>query len=101
MSMRPIIKVSAEHKFTATPKKHGWRQPDIIANLNAKWRVVDDPIQWILQVRKGRKGKRTTGYRGRSYCLSRTALLRCIREYCGPVEPNALALIEALPERHK
>jgi hypothetical protein len=77
------------------------KQRPVVSVLNANWRVVDDPLQWILQVRKGRKRKKATGYRNRSFCVSRTALLRCIREYCGPVDPDGLALIAALPKLHR
>jgi len=76
--------------------------------LNSRWRVVDDPLQWILQVRRATARKNDTGYQNRSYCVSRTGLLRCIREYCdpsneedGPIDPEALAILEKLPELHK
>jgi hypothetical protein len=29
------------------------RSKCLIAQLNASWRIVDDPLQWILQRRKG------------------------------------------------
>jgi hypothetical protein len=31
----------------------------LTAQLNSNWRVVDDPLQWILQRRKGKPAKRT------------------------------------------
>ncbi len=71
-----------------------------ITPLNNRWRVIDDPLQWILQVRKGRKTSKGTGWRDRAYCAQRTALIRCIGEYCEEVSPDALAVIEALPSRH-
>ena len=36
----------------------------------------------------------------RSFCETRTALLRCIGEYCGEVDHDALRLVEQLPERY-
>ena len=31
------------------------RSGDVVAQLNDRWRVAHDPLQWILQVRQGRK----------------------------------------------
>jgi hypothetical protein len=31
--------------------------------LNSCWRVVDDPLQWILQRRDGKPGKKHSGSR--------------------------------------
>ena len=49
----------------------------LIAQLNASWRVIDDPLQWILQRRKGNPRKKNPGWRSRSFCTTRGALLRC------------------------
>jgi hypothetical protein len=68
--------------------------------LNDDWRVVDDPLQWILQRRKGKARSKNSGWRGRSYLTTRSGLLRCVGEYCGEVRPDALAQLAALPERH-
>ena len=75
--------------------------------LNTRWRVVDDGrLQWILQ-RKANKGRsqRADGssvsqYTNRSFCETRAALLRCVGEYCGEVDQDALRLVEQLPERY-
>ncbi len=69
--------------------------------LNDRWRVVDDPLQWILEVRKGQAGKKSTGYRARSYCASRTGLTQCIRDNCGNLYPGALARTDLLPDLHQ
>jgi hypothetical protein len=53
-----------------------------VAQLNERWRVVDDPLQWILQQKKGNARSKNSGWRSRSFCRTREALLRCIREYC-------------------
>ena len=68
--------------------------------LNSHWRVrLDDPLQWILERRRGRPTRKSTGWQGRSYCTQRTTLKRCIRECCGPVDADALRQVETLPER--
>jgi len=71
-----------------------------VTQLNANWKVVDDPLQWILQRKKGKPRKGNSGWYGRSFCTTREGLLRCIRDYCGEVEPHALAAVLALPDRH-
>jgi hypothetical protein len=72
----------------------------VIAQLNAKWRVVDDPLQWILQRRKGNPRKKNSGWLDRSFCTTRDGLLRCVRENCGEVDDDALSELQALPEFH-
>ena len=61
-------------------------------NLNSQWRVVFDPLQWILQHRHGDR------WRNRSFCVSRSSLLRCIREYC--CEPIDISEVLKLPDWH-
>ena len=72
----------------------------LVAQLNVNWRVVDDPLQWILQRRKGNPRMKNLGWRDRSFCRTRDALLRCVREYCGEVDPSALAMVKALSDWH-
>lgn len=68
--------------------------------LNERWRVrLNDPAQWILEYRLGRPTRKSTGNTGRSYCNQRRTLLRDIHDYCGNVDPNALAQVKMLPER--
>ena len=77
----------------------------MLVTLNERWRVVDDPLQFILQYRdreirhSGEKEIRRA-WQGKQYCRTRAALIRCIHEYCGQVDPAALAYIETWPERH-
>ncbi len=71
-----------------------------IVRLNEKWRIVDDPLQWILERRRGVPGKKSTGWVGSAYCTTRAALLSNIRERAGDVDPAAVAFIETWPERH-
>ena len=63
----------------------------LVAQLNESWRVVDDPLQWILQRRKGNPRPKNSGWRDRSFCRTRDALLRCVREYCGEIDVNSLS----------
>lgn len=63
---------------------------------------LDDPNQWILQVRGDKKGK-FGNWESKSFCTQRATLLRDIREKIiaegGEVDPEAMAAIGALPER--
>jgi len=74
--------------------------PHLVGQLNEQWRVVDDPLQWILQKRKGKARNKSSGWQGRSFCRTREALLRCIREYCGDVAAENLDTICVLPDLH-
>ncbi len=74
--------------------------------LNDRWRVVDDPIQWILQQREGGKPRRRPDgsyrqpWRDRSFPTGRRLLKREIRHLCGEVDPETLRLVNRLPEKH-
>jgi hypothetical protein len=72
----------------------------VTAQLNDRWRVVHDLLQWILEVRQGRKTGKATGWRGMRFCQWRRTLIRDIGELCGDVDATAMVIIEALPERH-
>ena len=62
--------------------------------LNDRWRVTVDPLQWRLEHLSRSR------WDGSAYCVTRDALLRNIRERCGPVSADALGLIESLPPFH-
>lgn len=73
--------------------------------LNDRWRVVNDPIQWILQYRRRNMvlsagSENPRAWEGKHYCRTRDALLRCIREYAGEVDPMAVAIIGTWPGWH-
>lgn len=72
-----------------------------VVQLNANWRVVEcrDRIQWIPQRRGSPKRSRRDDWRGRSYCRTSEALIRCAREYARPVDPAAASILADLPER--
>jgi hypothetical protein len=78
----------------------------VVAQLNDRWRVIDSrerhPYrQWILQYRKSMKRPNRWSAEPPfgSFCQTRAVLLRCIREKAGTVDPAALGIIEALPEK--
>jgi hypothetical protein len=87
--LAPDLRSSPAH-----PSKGG------IAHLNPKWRVIEDPLQWILQRKKGNPREKNSGWQSRSFCRTREGLLRCVREYCGEVDADGLAQLEALPDYH-
>lgn len=70
------------------------RSIGLVIALNGGWRVSEDELQWMLQRYQGGR------WRDRSFCRTREALVRCIREYCGSVDPVGLMQAEALPEWH-
>jgi hypothetical protein len=82
----------------ASPLAHPSNWPTI--QLNRNWRVVDDPLQWVLQRKKGNPRKKNSGWQDRSFCATRQGLLRCVRELCGLVDHEVLAQLRALPEFH-
>ncbi len=59
--------------------------PDVVAKLNSRWRVIRcrDGVQLILQQRKGQAEGRPQ-WKNWYFCRTRSGLLNCIREYCGP-----------------
>ena len=70
--------------------------------LNDRWRVVDDPLQWILQYRRFKYGhsggsENPKAWEGRRFCRSSAALKRDIGELCGEVDQVALAIIDTWP----
>ncbi len=68
-----------------------WRAGATVAILNEDWRVVFDPLQWILEKRQGSR------WRARSFCVTKAGLLRCIAEYCGEAD---IAEVLNLPDWH-
>jgi hypothetical protein len=69
--------------------------------LNDRWRVIvcRDGIQWILQHRNRAETVSTNDWRGRSYFRTKEALIRSCDRFCGLIDPSAIAVLEALPER--
>lgn len=73
----------------------------LVAILNDDWRVIEcrDGIQWILQRRGSPKRSRRDDWRGRSYCRTADALIRCTRDHVGDIDPVAAAVLVGLPAR--
>jgi hypothetical protein len=73
----------------------------IVTQLNDRWRVIEcrHGLQWILQHRGSPEKPRRDDWRGRSFCRTSEALRRCAREFCGSVDPAAVAVLESLPAR--
>jgi hypothetical protein len=51
---RHIIRLSERASSSVGPNR-------VIAVINDRWRVIDAPLQWILEVRKGRTSSKATG----------------------------------------
>jgi hypothetical protein len=72
--------------------------PAVVALIDAKTRVIScrANIQWIVQRKNGK------GWRGVSFCQTKQALLRCVREWApGDPHPALLALPDWFPEGGK
>jgi hypothetical protein len=63
--------------------------------LNDDWRVTDDPLQWVLERRKGQ-----ARWEGRYYFRTRSGLLSFVKEQCGEIEQEGYAALLKLPVRH-
>jgi hypothetical protein len=96
----PSLVASPAPVLTDLPLSPAHPSNRLIAELNRNWRVVDDPLQWILQRRKGNPRKKNSGWQERSFCTTREGLMQCVREYCGEVDDKALAQLHALPDFH-
>lgn len=72
----------------------------IVAKLNDRWRVIAcrHGIQWILQYRNRAETVARDGWRGRSYCRTKEALIRVCDCHAGNIEPAARAILNELPD---
>jgi len=88
-------KTSAQHRESADDYLR------VVAILNARWRVIAcrDGIQWILQRRNAPETARGDDWRGRSYCRTREALIRCTCAVAGEINPAAARVLASLSER--
>ncbi len=86
---------------------------NFLLQISRNWRLAEDDLQWILQ--RCKKIKRYIdepghheNWRGRSFCRTRKALIRCIGEYVkleadedpGLIEA-AVARVQTWPEWHR
>ena len=67
----------------------------LVLQLNDRWRVTTDELQWMLQ---HRRLEQTTVWISRSWCRTREGLLQCVKEHCGEIDANALAKLQSLPD---
>ena len=84
-----------------------------LIQISRNWRLAEDDLQWILQrCRNGRRFQNerdhTGNWYGRSFCRTRKALSRCVRENVKIEDDEDSALIEAAvarvqawPEMHR
>jgi hypothetical protein len=70
----------------------------VIARLCLKHRVIicRDGIQWIAQYKKNGGAERP--WRSAGYFRTRDALIRVCASLCGRIDPNAMAILAALPD---
>jgi hypothetical protein len=70
-----------------------------VAKLNDRWRVIAcrHGIQWILQYRNRAEKVAGDGWRGRSYCRTKEALIRVCDYHAGNIDPAARAILDELP----
>ena len=69
----------------------------LLVQLNADWRVSDDPPQWALQFRDGHAREKASGWAGRKFIRDRDHMPRRIVESCGEVDPAAVETIRSWP----
>lgn len=74
----------------------------VIVRFEPNFRIIDGScgIQWVFQKRDGRRKSGAPRWTGRSYCRTRETLIRLYREFCDVVDPDVLAILEQMPERH-
>ena len=70
---------------------------DVLIQLNANWRIADDPPQWTIQQRVSKPSGKDSGWRARKFIRGRDHLLRRIGEMCGMVDPKAVETIRSWP----
>lgn len=71
----------------------------VIARLCPRHRVIvcKDAIQWILQRRDAQRSGQSR-WTGVGYFRTRDALIRVSRTLCERLDPNAMAILAALPD---
>ncbi len=69
-------------------------------NLNQRWRVRSDGIQWILERRKGNPANKSTGWKATKFHRDRDKLIENIKDLCGQIHPDSRDTLNQLPARH-
>ncbi len=68
--------------------------------ISRNWRIAEDELQWMLQrcmhiERYSGNRDDSRNWRGRAFCRTRAALLRCVHEHVKLEDDENPALIEA------
>jgi hypothetical protein len=82
------------------PTEHADVYPYVVAVLDVRTRVIEcaDGIQWIVQRRSVLKDG-TAVWQSKSFCRTKQALLRCVREWVPGEHPKIKALPDRFPEK--
>jgi len=76
------------------PPKHGAKDMAWL-DLNAKWQIAYDPLQWIL------RKKHLSGWDNYAYCATKSGLLTSMIRHCGAhINQEAAKTLDQLPESH-
>ncbi len=68
---------------------------DALVQLNANWRVSDDPPQWTIEQRIGNASAKDSGWRARKFIRNTDHLLKRISEMCGNVDRAAIEIMQS------
>ena len=109
-SLKPLFEPKCDFPALANrpPAPKGSRRaessddyPDVVAILNERWRVIGcrHGIQWVLQGRNRAERVARDGWRGRSFCHTKEALIRVCDAHAGLIDPDGRAILAGLPER--
>lgn len=72
----------------------------VIIHLDEEHRVIicKDALQWIIQVKRGQKRSQPQ-WVGKSYLTTAKAVIAASDALCGPLGPDTLAKLHALPSK--
>jgi hypothetical protein len=72
-----------------------------VVRLNADWRIIIcvAGLQWVLQQGYSARNHGGMRWRSRSFCRTSKALVRLSHKHARAIEPAAVAILAALPER--
>ncbi len=78
------------------------RPEDLSLHVRDGVRIVSDDLQWIIQTKMGKANAKSSGWRPRGFCRSRTGLGLVLRHLLGKAatEDDIAKLVDAFPEFH-
>ena len=91
----PIARLGRLARSSFSARSHP--KPRILGQ-GQRWRLVDEGNQWSLEVKKGKRTRKSTGWRGRKYHVEKAALCCSIRELCGSDRQILESAVAALPD---